>query len=67
MEIGTVDVGLIIHGAGLDEISPLGPSTIVEIRNVNMGKPGRPRWRGGVRLCGWGCVVGSGVCVWAVL
>lgn len=41
MEIGTVDVGLIIHGAGLDEISPLGPSKIVEIRNVNAGKPGR--------------------------
>lgn len=33
-EIGTVDRALIIHGVGLDEISPLGPSTIVELKNV---------------------------------
>lgn len=32
MEIGSVDHGVVIHGCGLDEISPLGPSTIVEIK-----------------------------------
>jgi len=41
MEIGTVDRALIIHGVGLDEISPLGPSTIVELRNVS--PEGEPR------------------------
>lgn len=31
---------VIVHGAGLDEISPLGPSKIIEIRNVaDDGKP----------------------------
>lgn len=31
---------MIVHGAGLDEISPLGPSKIIEIRNsAEVGKP----------------------------
>jgi anthranilate phosphoribosyltransferase len=34
MEIGSVDHGVIVHGCGLDEISPLGPSTIVEIKAI---------------------------------
>lgn len=39
-EIGRVDHAVIIHGCGLDEISPLGPSTIVEIRNTaGAGEP----------------------------
>mmetsp|Transcript_6332 Transcript_6332/g.9195 ORF Transcript_6332/g.9195 Transcript_6332/m.9195 type:complete len:355 (+) Transcript_6332:78-1142(+) len=33
-EIGRVDHAVVIHGVGLDEISPLGPATIVEIKNV---------------------------------
>lgn len=32
---------MIVHGAGLDEISPLGPSKIIEIRNV--GEEGQPK------------------------
>lgn len=34
MEMGRVDHAIVLHGVGLDEISPLGPSTIVEIRNI---------------------------------
>lgn len=34
MEVGSVDHGVIIHGCGLDEISPLGASTIYEIKKV---------------------------------
>jgi len=30
-EVGRVDHAVVIHGCGLDEISPLGPSTIVEV------------------------------------
>eukprot|EP00569_Conticribra_weissflogii_P016323 CAMPEP_0171396750 /NCGR_PEP_ID=MMETSP0880-20121228/4800_1 /TAXON_ID=67004 /ORGANISM="Thalassiosira weissflogii, Strain CCMP1336" /LENGTH=357 /DNA_ID=CAMNT_0011910447 /DNA_START=16 /DNA_END=1089 /DNA_ORIENTATION=- len=33
-EVGRVDHAVIIHGVGLDEISPLGPATIVEIKNT---------------------------------
>lgn len=33
-EVGRVDHAVIIHGCGLDEISPLGPSRILEIKNV---------------------------------
>jgi anthranilate phosphoribosyltransferase len=33
-QVGRVDHAVIIHGCGLDEISPLGPSTIIEIRNT---------------------------------
>ena len=33
--IGNVDHGVVIHGCGLDEISPLGASTIVEVKNVS--------------------------------
>jgi anthranilate phosphoribosyltransferase len=31
-EVGRVDHAVIIHGVGLDEISPLGPATILEVR-----------------------------------
>ncbi len=41
LEIGTVDRAIIIHGVGLDEISPLGPSTICELKNV--APPGAKR------------------------
>ena len=40
-EIGRVDHAMVIHGVGLDEISPLGPATIVEIKNV--AGPGEPK------------------------
>ena len=33
-EVGRVDHACIIHGVGLDEISPLGKATIIEIKNV---------------------------------
>lgn len=33
-EVGRVDHVVIVHGVGLDEISPLGPATILEIKNV---------------------------------
>lgn len=33
-EVGRVDHAVVIHGVGLDEISPLGPATIVEIKNT---------------------------------
>ena len=28
-------LGVVVHGCGLDEISPLGRSTILEVRNIN--------------------------------
>ncbi len=31
-EVGRVDHAVVIHGSGLDEISPLGPASIVEVR-----------------------------------
>lgn len=34
VEIGKVEHAVVIHGCGLDEISPLGPSKVVEIRNT---------------------------------
>lgn len=40
-EVGRVEHAVIIHGCGLDEISPLGPSTILEIKNIS--PPGEPR------------------------
>ena len=40
-EISRIDHAVIIHGCGLDEISPLGPSTIVEIKNT--AAPGQPK------------------------
>ncbi len=33
-EVGRVDHAVVIHGVGLDEISPMGPASIVEIRNT---------------------------------
>jgi len=33
-KVGRVDHAVIIHGVGLDEISPLGPATLMEIKNV---------------------------------
>lgn len=39
-EIGNVDHAVVIHGVGLDEISPLGPANIREIRNIaDYGQP----------------------------
>ena len=34
VELGTIEHGVVIHGCGLDEISPIGGSTICEIRNT---------------------------------
>ena len=34
MEVGNIDHGVVVHGCGLDEVSPLGGSTIFEMRNV---------------------------------
>lgn len=41
MEVGAVDHGVVVHGCGLDEISPLGVSAIFEMKNV--ADPGHPR------------------------
>lgn len=39
-EISIVDHAVVIHGVGLDEISPLGPAAIREIRNIALyGEP----------------------------
>lgn len=35
IEIGQIEHGVVIHGCGLDEISPLGPSQIFEIKNIS--------------------------------
>jgi len=35
-EVGRVDHAVVIHGVGLDEISPLGPATILEVCLVDM-------------------------------
>lgn len=40
-EVGRVDHAVVIHGVGLDEISPMGPATIVEIKNT--APPGEKR------------------------
>ena len=40
-QVGRVDHAVVIHGCGLDEISPLGPSRVVELRNT--APPGEPR------------------------
>eukprot|EP00578_Thalassiosira_sp_NH16_P014248 CAMPEP_0181110734 /NCGR_PEP_ID=MMETSP1071-20121207/18877_1 /TAXON_ID=35127 /ORGANISM="Thalassiosira sp., Strain NH16" /LENGTH=356 /DNA_ID=CAMNT_0023194535 /DNA_START=78 /DNA_END=1148 /DNA_ORIENTATION=+ len=40
-EVARVDHAVIIHGVGLDEISPMGPATIVEIKNT--APPGETR------------------------
>jgi len=34
LELGQVEHAVVIHGCGLDEISPLGSSTIFEIKNI---------------------------------
>eukprot|EP00565_Helicotheca_tamesis_P008050 CAMPEP_0185730206 /NCGR_PEP_ID=MMETSP1171-20130828/8878_1 /TAXON_ID=374046 /ORGANISM="Helicotheca tamensis, Strain CCMP826" /LENGTH=357 /DNA_ID=CAMNT_0028399209 /DNA_START=136 /DNA_END=1209 /DNA_ORIENTATION=+ len=39
--VGRVDHAVVIHGVGLDEISPLGPATILEIKNI--APEGEPR------------------------
>lgn len=39
-EVGRVEHAVVIHGVGLDEISPLGKATILEIKNVALkGEP----------------------------
>lgn len=40
-EVGHVEHGLIVHGCGLDEISPLGSSTVWELKN--QAPPGEKR------------------------
>lgn len=40
-QVGRVEHAVIIHGVGLDEISPLGPATILEIKNT--AAPGESR------------------------
>lgn len=40
-EVGRVEHAVVIHGVGLDEISPLGPATILEIKNT--AAPGEPK------------------------
>jgi len=40
-EVGRVDHAVVIHGVGLDEISPMGPATIVEIKNT--APPGKKK------------------------
>ena len=35
IEVGYVDHGVVVHGCGLDEISPLGASTIMEIKYIS--------------------------------
>lgn len=40
-EVGRVDHAVIIHGVGLDEISPMGAATILEIKNT--APEGEPR------------------------
>jgi len=34
MEVGNIEHGVVVHGCGLDEVSPLGGSTIFEMRNI---------------------------------
>ena len=41
VEVGKVEHAVVIHGCGLDEISPIGKATIHEIRNV--AKEGMPK------------------------
>lgn len=42
MKVGNVEHGVVIHGCGLDELSPLGPSTVYEIKNMApIGSPKR--------------------------
>lgn len=38
MEVGTVEHGVVIHGCGLDEISPLGKSTVFELKKGSDGR-----------------------------
>lgn len=38
--MGYIEHGVIVHGAGLDEISPLGKSKVIEIKNIaGTGQP----------------------------
>ena len=41
IKVGHIDHAVVIHGVGLDEISPLGPATIVEI--INTAPPGEAK------------------------
>lgn len=42
LQVGYIEHGVIVHGAGLDEISPLGSSKVIEIRNTAAaGQPKR--------------------------
>eukprot|EP01035_Chromulina_nebulosa_P019205 gene19205-25055_t len=44
IELGHIDHGVIVHGCGLDEISPLGPSTIVEINSNGVDELGNKKY-----------------------
>jgi anthranilate phosphoribosyltransferase len=33
-EVGYIERAVIVHGCGLDEVSPLGPSRVIELRNT---------------------------------
>jgi anthranilate phosphoribosyltransferase len=41
MEVGNIEHGVVVHGCGLDEISPLGKSSVLEIKNL--AKKGEPK------------------------
>mmetsp|Transcript_2339 Transcript_2339/g.7184 ORF Transcript_2339/g.7184 Transcript_2339/m.7184 type:complete len:394 (+) Transcript_2339:10-1191(+) len=43
-KIGVVEHGVVVHGVGLDEISPLGPCTILELRKNKDGSYHRTKW-----------------------
>lgn len=42
--IGRVDHAVVIHGQGLDELSPLGPCTIVELKAKSTSKEGKKEY-----------------------
>ena len=57
MEVGNIEHGVVVTGCGLDEISPLGPSSIFEIKNI--AGPGLPKSYETKRLSFNNCIVGQ--------
>ncbi|KAJ1456041.1 glycosyl transferase family, a/b domain-containing protein [Pelagophyceae sp. CCMP2097] len=43
-KIGAVDHAVVVHGVGLDEISPLGPCTVVELKRKADGEYEKSSW-----------------------